>query len=110
MSFNSRSRPTKGGSRPADLSEPPTPETTRSALQVEVAGRLVDNRLLAHAACPLADEHRPRVGGRLDPRRGVDDVTGHHPLALRADRHRRLTGHHAGTGSETFVEVGDRRD
>ena len=38
----------------------------------------------------------PGLGGRLDPRRGVDEVAGDHALALGAERDRGLAGEHAG--------------
>ena len=110
---SSRSRPTNGASSPSDLSAPRAPETTRTArhsrmrpvlaLQLVRAGVLVDDRRLGRPPGRLADEHLARLGPRLDPRGGVDDVAGDHPLALGADRHRRLAGHHAGPGAQ----VGD---
>ena len=102
---SSRSRPTNGASSPCDFSEPRSPETTRCARQSGVgpslpfsskrARVLVDDRLLGRPARRLADEDRPGLGGRLHPRRGVDEVAGDHALALGADRDGGLAGEHA---------------
>ena len=72
----------------------------RLALQLVRAGLLVGDRLLGRAPGRLADEHRSRLGGRLDPRGGVDEVAGDHALALGADRDRRLAGEHAGARAQ----------
>ena len=46
----------------------------------------------------------------LEPRGGVDEVAGHHPLVARADRHRGLAGQHAGAGLDARPEVTDGLD
>jgi hypothetical protein len=38
----------------------------------------------------------------LDPRRGVDQVTGHHPLARRSERDGRLSRQNAGASPQLF--------
>ena len=64
------------------------------------AGFLVEDRLLARAARRIADEDRARLGRRLDPGRRVDEVAGHHPLALGSDRDGSLAGQDAGPQSQ----------
>ena len=79
--------------RPPTASRPRGPATTRSAaraaparlaLQLVLAGVLVGDRRLGRALGGLADEHRARLGRRLDARGGVDEVAGDHALALGA--------------------------
>ena len=48
--------------------------------------------------------------GRLDPRGSVDEITGHHALALGADRHGRLAGEDTGARLQCRVEPRDRLD
>ena len=103
-SRSSRSRPTNGGSRPAERFAPPipldhphrAPQLHRLGLALELvrARVLVDDRRRGRALGRLADQHRARLGHRLDPRRGVDEVAGHHPLAARADGDGGLAGEH----------------
>ena len=78
-----------------DAQRPPERHRLVLALQRVRAGVLVDDRLLGRAPRRLADEHGAGLGGRLDPRRRVDEVAGDHPLPLGADRDRRLAGEHA---------------
>ena len=113
---SSRSRPTNGGSRPADCCAPPRAASTRSArcsadrlrlpLQLVLARRLVGDRRLRRPLRRLADEHGARLRGRLDPRRRVHQVAGDHPLAHRTDRHRRLAGQYPRPGRERRVSSG----
>ena len=42
----------------------------------------------------------PGSAARLDARGGVDEVARDHPLALGAERDRRLAGQHAGAGAQ----------
>ncbi len=70
------------------------------ALQRRLAGRLEGDGLPGRLAGRLADEHRPRRCGGLEAARGVHEVAGDHPLADRADGHRRLAGQHARPGLE----------
>ena len=53
----------------------------------------------SRAASPRRRD-RAGLGGRLDPRRGVDEVAGDHALALGAERDRGLAGEHAGAGAK----------
>ena len=101
-------------------SAPPRAAVTRSArqsahrlglaLQLVLAGVLVGDRRLGRALRRLADEHRARLGGRLDARGGVDEVAGDHALPVGAERDRRLAGQHAGPSRERRVELGHRGD
>jgi hypothetical protein len=59
-----------------------------------------------------SDVHRTGRRARLDARRGVDEISGDHPLAFGAERDRRLAGEHACTraqvlGSDLTAECGD---
>ena len=83
-----------------DALRPPERRQPFLALQLERAGVLVDDRLLGRAPRRLADEHRPGLGDRLHARGRVHEVAGDHPLARRADRHRRLAGQHAGARAQ----------
>ena len=117
---SSRSRPTNGGSRPAERWAPPRAASTRSArwsahrlrlpLQLVLARRLVRDRRLGRALRRLADEHGPGLGRRLDTRRRVHEVAGDHSLADRTDRHRRLAGQHPRPRGERGVELGHGGD
>ena len=80
------------------------------AFQLLLPGALVDDRLLGRPARHLTDEHRARLGRRLDPRGGVDEVARHHPLALGADRHRRFTRQHTRPRLQRRIQLRDRRD
>ncbi len=79
-----------------------SPETDRLRLPLELvlAGRGVRDRGLARPASRVTDEHRPGLRRGLDARGRVDEVSGDHPLALRTQRHRRLTRKHAGAGTQ----------
>ena len=78
-SRSSRSRPTNGGSRPADLQRAAArgDDAQRAeerdrlglALQLVLAGVLVGDRRLGRALRRLADEHGAGLGRRLDARR-----------------------------------------
>ena len=59
-----------------------------------LAGILVGDRGFTRAPRHVIDEHRARRRDRLQSARRVDRVTEHHPLALSADIHRRVTGQH----------------
>ena len=74
-------------------------------LQLVLACRFVGDRGLGRAPGRLADQHRPGLGGGLDPRGGVDQVAGDHPLAFGADRHGRLAGEHARPRREARIEL-----
>ena len=70
------------------------------ALELVRARVLVGDRRLAGAPRRVADEHRARLGRRLDARRGVDEVARDHALALGAERDRRLAGEDAGADAQ----------
>ncbi len=80
------------------------------ALERVRAGLLVRDRRLGRTLRRLADEHRPRLGRRLDARGGVDEIARDHALPLRAEGDGRLAGQHAGTRLEPRVELGHRGD
>ena len=88
----------------ADAADHPhrPPQRHRLDLALELAGArvLVDDRRLGRVLGRLAHEHRARLGHRLDPRGGVHQVAGHHPLGGRADRDRRLAGEHPDAGTQ----------
>ena len=83
-----------------DPERAPERRQARLALQLVAAGVLVGDRLLGRAARRLADEDRARLRERLDPRGGVDEVAGDHPLALGAERHRGLAGEDSGARAQ----------
>ncbi len=99
---SSRSRPTKGGSRPVGRSAPPRAATTRGgppephrlrfALQLVGPGVVVVDRGLGRPAGALADVDGPGLCHRLHPGRRVHQVTGDHALVGGAEVDRRLTG------------------
>ena len=119
-SRSSRSRPTNGGSSPAERPSPPRFAITRSARQSWSgsvlpfsscdAAVLVGDRCVARAAGRVADQHRSRLGRRLDAGGGVDEVAGDHALALGAERDRGLAGEHPGAHANVGAEPLDRRD
>ena len=98
-----------------DPQGPPERHLAVLALQLEPSRVLVDDRALGRPPRRLAHEHRARLGDRLCPGRRVDQITGNHPLAARADGHGRLAGQHASARAQLrsadFVpQRGDRRD
>ncbi len=80
------------------------------ALQLVLACVAVVDRRLAGAPRCIADEHGARLGGRLDPRGGVDEVARDHALVGRAQRDRRFAGEDAGARPERGVEARHRLD
>ena len=80
------------------------------ALQLVGAHILVGDRRLRSALRRLTDQHRARLGRRLDTRRRVDQVAGDHALAPGAERDRRLAGEHAGARLQTGTELRHRGD
>jgi hypothetical protein len=82
----------------------------RLALQLVPTGVLVRDRLLGRAAGGVSDQHRPGLGRTLDPRGGVHQIAGDHPLTLGADRDRRLAGQDTRACLERRVEARDRLD
>ena len=83
-----------------DPNGPPQGHGLRLALELVLPRVLVRDRRLARPPCGLADEHRPRRRGRLDPGRGVHEVARHHALPFGTDRDRGLAGQDAGAGAE----------
>ncbi len=81
---------------------PPGRNRQLLAPQWLVAQRLVDDRRFRRPHGRLAHEDRARRRDRLEPRCGVHEVAGHHPLAVGCERHGRLAGHHRAAN-------GDRR-
>jgi hypothetical protein len=63
-------------------------------------GVLVGDRGFGHAASHVIDEHGSGRRDRLQPRRRVDRVAQHHPLALGAELHRGVAGQDAGADAE----------
>ena len=80
------------------------------AFQLVLAGGLVGDRGLGRPSCRLADQDGPRLGRRLDPGGGIDQVAGNHAVALRAQGHRRLAGQHARARCQAGCVFRDRRD
>ncbi len=80
------------------------------ALQDLVGDGLEGDRAGRGSLGRVADEDRAGRGRGLEPRGGVDEVAGHHPLVARADRHRGLAGQHAGAGLDARPEVTDGLD
>src|SRR5262245_58956634 len=70
---------------------------TALALLLVRAGSRVGERLRRRAPGRVADVDRPWRGDRLNPRRCVDEVAGHHPLPLGSERDGRLSGQYPGT-------------
>ena len=79
---------------------PPEGVQSRLALELVGAGALVDDRRLGGAPGRLARQHLAGLGEGLDAGGGVDDVAGHHALAVGADRDGGLAGENARTGAQ----------
>ena len=101
-----RRGPTNGASSPAlaprsaragdDAQRGPGVDRLLAALDLVHAGILVRDRRLGRPPGHVVDEHGPRRGDRLQPRRRVDRVAQHHALALGAELDRGVAGQHAG--------------
>ena len=91
-----RARPSLAAAIGDDTERAPEMGGFGLALELVLAGVLVGDGRLGCALRGLADEHRARLGRRLDARRGVDEVARDHALALGAERDRRLAGEDAG--------------
>jgi hypothetical protein len=72
------------------------------ALELPRARLGVGDRRLGRALRGFADEHAAGLGGGLDPRRGVDEVAGHHAFADRVQR----DGGAAGEDAHSRPQVG----
>ena len=93
-----------------DPQRPPGGDRGGLALEGLVAGRLEGDRAARRPLGRLAHEDRPRPGSALEPAGGVDEVARHHALVRRPDRHRRFTGHDAGTRLDGRAERPHRVD
>ena len=80
------------------------------ALELVLAGVRIHDRRLARPPRRLADEHGARLGRRLDPRGGVDEIARDHALPFRAERDGGLAGEHAGACLRARRRARDRRD
>ena len=79
------------------------PERRRALLALELERRLRPRRRSSapsSAASTRPTKTVPGLGGRLDARRGVDEVAGDHALALRADRDGGFAGEDACAGAK----------
>ena len=63
-------------------------------------GVLVGDRGFGHPPGHVIDEHGPRRGDRLQPRRRVDRVAQHHSLAIVAKLHRGVAGQNPGADAK----------
>ncbi len=105
-SCSSSSRPTKGGSTRLLRPAPRRPATTRTARHAGTGAVLprrscspaASKTIASPAARSVASPTSTVPGGRgrLEPRGGVHEIAGHHPLALRPDDRRSLAGQHRG--------------
>ena len=86
-----------------DPERPPRRDRGGLALEELLAGRLEGDRARRGALGGLADEDGAGRRHRLEPRRGVHHVAGHHPLADGTDRDRCLAGQDAGPQLEGLV-------
>src|SRR5262245_57167141 len=102
-------RPSRTGHNPQCSEERVEPAL---ALELVRSGVLVGDGLLCRTPRRLSDVDRAGWGDRLDPRRGVDEVAGHHSLALGSERDGRLSRKDAGAGPELFGAdlIAERRD
>ena len=81
---------------------PPGGHRNGLALHVLLAHRLVANGVVRQLLGGVADKHGPRVGCRLEPRRGVDDVADDEALLVAAGADRGLTGKDTGPDRELW--------
>ena len=77
-------------------------EEATLALELVRARILVGDRLLGGTAGGVAHVDGAGERDRLDPRRRIDEVAGHHPLPFGADRYCGLPGEDAGPRAQTF--------
>jgi hypothetical protein len=88
-----------------DPDRPPRRHWLRLALDRDRVEPLERDGARRRAVGAVADEDRPGLGRRLQPRGGVDDVARHHPLPDRTHLGRRLAGHDPAARLERDVEV-----
>jgi hypothetical protein len=86
-----------------------SPGGDRRRLALEGLGPcgLERDRPIGGALGRLADEDRPGERDRLEPRSGIDEVSGDHPLVHRAEGDRRLTRQHPGPRLDPGTEAAD---
>ena len=91
------------GRRPAGLDTP----ATGACLPLSACSPASSNAIAALGGPlgRLADEDGPRLGHRLEPGRGVDEVAGDHALVRRPEGHGRLAGQDAGPGLDRRAEA-----
>ena len=75
---------------------PPEPDRLGLSLQGSLPEILVDERGLGGPSGGITDQHRPRLGLGLDPRRRVDQVPSHHPLGVVSKGDRGVACQHPG--------------
>ena len=80
------------------------------ALEELLAGRLEGDSRRCGAVGRFADEDRARWRDRLEPRGGIDDVAGDHPLVGGPDRDGRLAGQDPGPGADPGPDGSDGVD
>ena len=99
---------------PADLGHDPQGapggDRGRLALECLLAGLFEGDRPRCRPLGRLANEDGPRLGGRLEAGRRVDEVAGDQSLVRRADRDRRFTGQDPCPGLDRGSECLDRID
>src|SRR4051794_29169206 len=85
-----------------DPERPPQRDGLALALELMGPTAFVRKGRLGRAPGGVVDEHRPRYGDGLHPRRSVDEVASDHALADNADIDRRLTCEHARSREELW--------
>jgi hypothetical protein len=91
-------RPQGAAAAGGDADGAPELERLGLALHRVRTGILEDDGRFGGPAGGVADQYAAGRGERLDARRRVHEVAGHHALAAGADGHRRFAGHHPGAG------------
>ena len=79
-------------------------------LELVLTGSAVRDRRFGRPLRCLPHENRARLGRRLNARRGVDEVTGNHALALGADRDGRLSREDARARANPRSKIGNCAD
>ena len=94
-----------------DADRPPRRHGRRLAAEQLLAGGLEDDRVARRAVGRLPDEHHAGRSGRLETRRGVDEVAGDHALPRGADDGGRLARQDRGARLRPLgSEAGHGRD
>ena len=89
---------------------PPGVHRSVLALELVLARVLEDDGAGRRSFGRLADQHRPWLRRRLEPRGGVDEVARHHALVRGADGDGRLAGEDAGARLDAGAQRPDRVD